>query len=130
MKYAPNVCLVILLFSLSTARAQPTWVQRLPAASPPARHSAGFAFDPTEGISFLFGGMSDAALGPLLYGDSWHYDGNAWVHVQGDSTPRPCCTGSGCSTGICSASGPDKRTIPRGPQPGADATATIVSSVV
>jgi len=57
-----------------------TWTQLFPATSPPARDSAGLAFDATRSRVVLFGGWSCPHHGGCTYfGDTWEWDGIAWT---------------------------------------------------
>jgi hypothetical protein len=50
------------------------WVQRSPAAAPPARDSAAMAYDPVRHEVVLFGGWASDA-----YADTWFWDGTNWT---------------------------------------------------
>jgi hypothetical protein len=52
----------------------PAWVQRTTATTPPARYSAGLAYDPSRGRAVLFGGIVSSTLN-----DTWELDGTDWA---------------------------------------------------
>ena len=54
------------------------WTQLSPATSPPARESAGIAYDPTTGTVVLFGGEDNSNNG-AVFGDTWTWDGVTWT---------------------------------------------------
>lgn len=58
------------------AAAQCLWVEVDPAASPPARLSAGMAYDSARARTILFGGSGPF---PTIFGDTWEYDGATWT---------------------------------------------------
>ena len=81
---------VSVLFS-SHVFAQADWTQRSPAASPPARSSAGMA---QLGVNvMLFGGISTTSNGTAALGDTWLWNGTTWSQVSSfglfGTGPRP-----------------------------------------
>jgi hypothetical protein len=54
------------------------WTQLSPATSPPARESAGTAYDPSTGTVVLFGGWDNSNNGSA-FGDTWTWDGVTWT---------------------------------------------------
>ncbi len=61
-----------------------TWIQRTPAASPPARVSHAMAYDSARGRVVLFGGV-DATNSRLA--DTWEWDGDTWVQRTPATSP-------------------------------------------
>ena len=61
------------------------WVERLPANSPPARHSCALFYDPVRRVTTLYGG--DTTLPDPRTGDIWTWDGTNWTRkeVAGES---------------------------------------------
>ncbi|MCI4351548.1 MAG: PKD domain-containing protein [Thermoplasmata archaeon] len=57
------------------------------AAQPPARQSAGMAFDGTDGYDLLSGGSNDVATCGLA--DTWSFRGNAWSPLSSVRAPSP-----------------------------------------
>ncbi|MCB9609223.1 MAG: hypothetical protein H6716_21700 [Polyangiaceae bacterium] len=56
------------------------WVQRQPAHSPPPRTAAAFAYDPTRGVSVLYGGWGCSAPGSCgILSDTWEWNGSDWT---------------------------------------------------
>jgi hypothetical protein len=70
---------------------QGTWRLRAPAISPPARTSAGMAYDESHHEVVLFGGQNAVApvagqgLPPLK--DTWTWDGSTWTQQSPSSSP-------------------------------------------
>jgi hypothetical protein len=61
----------------STCLAQtPTWTQKCPPASPPARAGNAMAYDSAHAQVVLFGGT---AIGGTTLGDTWIWDGTTWT---------------------------------------------------
>jgi hypothetical protein len=58
---------------------------RMAIPSPPARQAHAMGYDNKRGRLVLFGGMGSAAPGqrPPSLGDTWEYDGKAWVLKSG-----------------------------------------------
>lgn len=54
------------------------WVQRFPAAVPPARDGFALAYDSTRQRVVLFGGRTQSTT-PTWYADTWEWDGSNWV---------------------------------------------------
>ena len=54
------------------------WKQLHPATSPPARQTAGIAYDPTTGTVVIFGGWDNTNNGSV-FGDTWTWDGVNWT---------------------------------------------------
>ncbi|MCB0117128.1 MAG: hypothetical protein KDD84_23670, partial [Caldilineaceae bacterium] len=61
------------------------WINRAPTVSPPARETAGFAFDSDRGVMVLFGGGRYA--GSTVYADTWEWDGYNWVERTLPTSP-------------------------------------------
>jgi hypothetical protein len=59
------------------------WTQRTPAVSPSARRNAAIDYDPTQGLTLLFGGANPTGL----LGDTWAWDGTTWAAVSTASSP-------------------------------------------
>lgn len=57
---------------------------KLAVANPPARQAHAMVYDERRGRTVLFGGMGSAPEGqrPPILGDTWEYDGSAWVARQ------------------------------------------------
>jgi hypothetical protein len=55
--------------------------------SPSARRDPSMAFDPATGQMVLFGGFDQAA--PAFLGDTWSWNGSAWVQLSPAGTPSP-----------------------------------------
>jgi hypothetical protein len=51
---------------------------QLPNAGPPARHSAGMAYDSQREVTVLFGGFAGNTRNAPMYGDTWEWDGVSW----------------------------------------------------
>lgn len=62
-----------------------TWQQIVTRASPPARDSAGLAYDPISQKVILFGGETDSGF----LGDTWEFDGINWQQLTPNSAPAP-----------------------------------------
>ena len=60
-----------------------TWVQRMPATSPPARRFHSLAYDKARARIVLFGGFD----GSNLLADTWEYDGTNWVQRTPATSP-------------------------------------------
>ena len=58
------------------------WAQLSPAASPPARCTAGMAYDTGTGQMLLFGGYSTT-----FFGDTWAWTGTTWAQLAPSATP-------------------------------------------
>ena len=54
------------------------WTQLHPVTSPPARGSAGIAYDRSTATVVLFGGVNNANDGSVV-GDTWTWDGITWT---------------------------------------------------
>jgi hypothetical protein len=61
------------------------WVQRS-SGGPPMRESAAMVYDPDRGVTLLFGGYRDDPS-PLVYGDTWEWDGAVWRESFGIAAP-------------------------------------------
>ena len=62
------------------------WTQKLPAASPPARDSAGMVFDAARGQVVLFGGFR-GDISVLPNSDTWLWNGSSWTQVLPPAWP-------------------------------------------
>ncbi len=59
-----------------------SWTNRMPASgNPPARIEHSLAYDPSRGVTVLFGGTATGGGG--YFNDVWEWDGTAWT----DRTP-------------------------------------------
>ncbi|MDO8348824.1 MAG: hypothetical protein Q7T30_01210, partial [Planctomycetota bacterium] len=65
-----------------------TWAPMPSAVSPPARHSAGVAFDPTTGGALLFGGTRPGVV-LTWFGDTWRWSPTGWSAVATATAPSP-----------------------------------------
>ncbi len=64
------------------------WVNVTPASSPPSRSRHGLAYDSARGRVVMFGGESEPpSATPVLYTDTWEWDGTAWVKVTPAVSP-------------------------------------------
>ena len=63
-----------------------SWVQRSPAASPPARRDHAMAYDAARQRVVLFAGQDNAAG---RRGDTWDWDGGTWVQRNPGASPAP-----------------------------------------
>ena len=66
------------------------WTVLSPANSPSPRDMAGFAYDPSQGNSVLFGGhdwMFFLSAGGGQYGDTWTWDGTDWTQESPANSP-------------------------------------------
>lgn len=54
---------------------------------PQARYLSAMAYDEARGVTVLFGGRDAGAL-PVLYGDTWEWDGLVWT-LRSTSGPAP-----------------------------------------
>jgi hypothetical protein len=66
----------------------PTWTQRFPASSPPAREYASMAYDEARGTSVVFGGYGSNSGQSLT--DTWTWDGQTWSQLHPAHTPDAC----------------------------------------
>src|SRR5262245_1682364 len=64
-----------------------TWT-RTDVAGPPARSEAAMAFDSRRGRVVLFGGHRGVGAARRRFGDTWEWDGRAWVEAK-VSGPSP-----------------------------------------
>lgn len=62
------------------------WVPLNPASSPPARWSAGMAWDAADNVLLLFGGYSPQ-VGFLS--DTWAFAGGTWTQLSPTTSPPP-----------------------------------------
>jgi hypothetical protein len=58
-----------------------SWTERHPTHSPPARYGQAMAFNAELGVTQLFGGQTEFALGVGVLGDTWQWDGNDWTQL-------------------------------------------------
>jgi hypothetical protein len=62
------------------------WIDRSPTNRRPfARTRSAMAYDPTRGVTVLFGGMGN----PMDLSDTWEWDGQQWSARATTSGPRP-----------------------------------------
>src|SRR5207249_671924 len=61
------------------------WMQRVPAAAPPARMFSPMVFDVSRGVMVLFGGD----MAGFAASDTWEYDGATWTQRTFAVTPAP-----------------------------------------
>ena len=59
-----------------------TWMQQVPATSPPARNLNGMVLDPSLNETVLFGGT-----GAVGYNDTWTWNGTTWTQVSPSGGP-------------------------------------------
>lgn len=64
------------------------WTQLSPAVSPPARGSAGIAYDRATGTVVLFGGIDNSNNGSV-FGDTWTWDRVTWTQQFPPVSPAP-----------------------------------------
>jgi hypothetical protein len=62
------------------------WLRR-DVAGPTARSAFSMCFDPTRGRVVLFGGDSTVTNGPDPLGDTWEWDGQAWMQISTQGPP-------------------------------------------
>ena len=60
------------------------WTPR-PVSGPSARYGHAMVFDSTHGVTVLFGGYGGGAYS----GETWEWDGSAWVHKSPLGSPSP-----------------------------------------
>lgn len=61
-----------------------TWTQLFPPTAPPARESAGMAYDSARGRAVLFGGCG---AGSQALADTWEWDGASWMQRTPATAP-------------------------------------------
>ncbi|MEM7199454.1 MAG: kelch repeat-containing protein [Planctomycetota bacterium] len=59
------------------------WRSRGVAVNPPARHEHALVYDPTRGVTLLFGGGRPGQA----YADTWEWDGNHWTQRSPPQQP-------------------------------------------
>ncbi len=64
------------------------WTQLNPSVSPPARMRPAMVWDGADNYLLLFGGFT-AASGSEPLGDTWAFNGSAWVNLTSASTSHP-----------------------------------------
>lgn len=60
------------------------WYEVTPATGPAARHGHAMVFDPTSGLTFMFGGLGKDGM-PLR--DMWSWDGRKWSQLTTRDAP-------------------------------------------
>lgn len=65
------------------------WTERFPATVPTARNVAMMAFDPLRSRALLFGGVVAGTYAGITVGDTWEWDGVAWVERFPAHSPGP-----------------------------------------
>ena len=85
---ASLACLTIagLGFCDGASGQEPSWTQRIPANSPPAREFTAAAYDVGRGVTILFGGHNNDAAAPYL-NDTWAWNGTNWTHLTPSTSP-------------------------------------------
>jgi uncharacterized protein (TIGR03437 family) len=76
--------LLLVLAAAGVAQTTPTWTQKSPSTSPPARAYSAMAYDSAHGQAVLFGGEGSnfSALG-----DTWVWDGTNWTQKSPAASP-------------------------------------------
>lgn len=66
-----------------------TWTQKVPASESPAQRGAhAMAYDPIREQVILFGGRGrDATHNPIVYSDTWAWDGTSWTRLAPAAVP-------------------------------------------
>jgi len=65
---------------------QPTWTQRSPANSPPARYLHAMAYDAARGQIVMFGGNPFSSSG-FPAADTWVWNGTNWIQKNPPNVP-------------------------------------------
>ncbi len=65
------------------------WVRINPSISPPARSGHAMAYDVSRKKTVLFGGWNGSGTRPVLYSDTWEWDGKNWVKMAPSRNPPP-----------------------------------------
>lgn len=64
-----------------------SWSQRFPSNRPASRNRVLAAFDPVRRQVLLHGGSNDATYPPIVFNDTWLFDGTNWTQQQPSTPP-------------------------------------------
>lgn len=78
----------------------PTWTQLSPSSSPPRRTAFGMAYDESDQVTVIYGGIKTSGMFTSVTGETWEYDreANAWAEIDA-ANPPPALRGNAMAMG-------------------------------